>query len=196
MGKWVFYNFVVEKLLHSDHMLPKGHQPLVNSDIFVLPWRLTRATDLWCATASAVADDGHHPGTKAGASLLAAAAHCAQRRVWLAAVSALLGVDLPAHAGALQHAAARWRSHLPTGEKRWGDEWSMTQTWWWWIVVTFPVTTIVLYLLFSRTKKAAWLTRGRLWMMTLQTFCPWLRTFLMTEQVNQMKDDWTSAIPK
>lgn len=80
--------------------------------------RLTRAADLRRAAAAAVANDGHHPCAEAGASLLAAAAHRAQRRVWLAAVCALLGVDLSAHAGTLQHAAAHGRSHLPTGERR------------------------------------------------------------------------------
>lgn len=84
------------------------------------PWnrRLTGAADLRRAAAATVTNDGHHPRAEAGASLLAAAAHRAQRRVWLAAVCALLGVDLSAHAGTLQHAAAHGRSHLPTGERR------------------------------------------------------------------------------
>lgn len=78
---------------------------------------LTGAADLRRAAAAPVAHDGHHPRAEAGAPLLAPAAHRAERRVRLAAVGALLGVDLPAHAGALQHVAAH-RSHLPTRERR------------------------------------------------------------------------------
>lgn len=78
---------------------------------------LTR-TNLWSAAAAPVANNGHHSSTEAGASFLAASTHCPQRGVWLAAVCTLLGVNLSAHTGALQHAAAGWCSHLPTKERR------------------------------------------------------------------------------
>lgn len=61
---------------------------------------LTRAADLGCASTAPVADDGHNPRAEAGAPLLAAAAHRAECRVRLAAVVALLVVDVAAHAGA------------------------------------------------------------------------------------------------
>lgn len=87
--------------------------PLAPSDVraacttadFRSRW-LTRATDLRSAAAATVANNGDHPRAQAGAPLLAAATHRAQRRVRLAAIGALLRVDLATHAGALQHAAA------------------------------------------------------------------------------------------
>lgn len=104
--------------------------------------KLTGAADLGRAAAAAVADDGHDPRAEAGAPLLAAAAHRTKRRVRLAAVVALLVVDVAAHAGALEHAAAH-RSQLPTGDgkrRRWVAQWHLRRT------GVDAVTSCILYL--------------------------------------------------
>lgn len=100
-------------------LAPVSNKALLNRlELMMQPKsKLTRAADLGRAAAAAVADDGHDPRAEAGAPLLAAAAHCAERRVRLAAVVALLVVDVAAHAGALEHAAAH-RSQLPTGDEK------------------------------------------------------------------------------
>lgn len=63
---------------------------------------LTCLADLGGAAAAPVAHDGYKAGIEAGAPLLAAAAaHCAERRIWLAAIRTLRSVDVAAYTCAL-----------------------------------------------------------------------------------------------
>lgn len=85
-------------------------------------WSLTCLAELRGTSAASGWQDGDNTLTEARAPLLDPAPEAPERCVWLAAVSVLHAVDLPANAGALYHVAS-CRAHGPAGLSQFTETW-------------------------------------------------------------------------